>query len=61
MASLGVSQHLLRDESVGSPSYPLKTLVWREVGRECGRGAGCTCISLHSDHLQNCSSLEQTS
>ena len=30
MASLGVSQGLLRDDSVGSPSYPLKTLVGGE-------------------------------
>ena len=47
MASLGVSQGLLRDDSVGSPSYPLKTLVGRGVGRECGRAAGFACLSPH--------------
>ena len=47
VASLGVSQRLLRDDLVGPPSYPLKTLVGRDGSRECGRVAGYTCISPH--------------
>lgn len=29
MGSLGVSQHLLRDDSMESPSFPLRTLLGR--------------------------------
>ena len=43
-ASLGVSQHLLRDASLWSPRFPLRTLLgqgWRSRWGEGGRAAGC--------------------
>ena len=42
MAGLQVSQRLLRDDSMGSPSFPLRTLLGRGGGGVCGRAAGCT-------------------
>lgn len=42
MGSLGVSQHLLRDDSMESPSFPLRTLLGRGGGGVCARAAGYT-------------------